>query len=238
MIAAVLPAAGAGERFKNKPTDAPKQFIGLEGRPLYLWSLSALSEDSEVDVICVCVPAQSLDAVRTEIEEVLPPQQSKKVIVTAGGLTRQNSVHNGLERLSQLPTPPDFVLVHDAARPLLTTKLIKQVIESVTANGACTVAMPVTDTIKKVKDNIVGDTLNRNELVQIQTPQAARFEWLLEAHRKAARENFGTTDDSTILEYAGHQVHIVTGSPYNLKITNPEDLSLCQSLAAMLTQRS
>jgi 2-C-methyl-D-erythritol 4-phosphate cytidylyltransferase len=238
MIAAVLPAAGAGERFKHNPTDTPKQFIGLDGRPLYLWSLSTIAAHNQVDIIVVCVPQLSLDAVQAEIKELLPSDQSQKILVTAGGLTRQNSVHNGLDRLSQLSSPPDFVMVHDAARPLLTAQLINQVIESVTTNGACTVALPVTDTIKKVKNNIVDDTLDRNELVQIQTPQAARFEWLLTAHRKAQAENFVTTDDSTILEHSGHKVHIVTGSPYNLKITNPEDLSLCQSLASMLTQRS
>lgn len=238
MIAAVLPAAGAGERFKHNPTDRAKQFIGLDGRPLYLWSLSTLAAHNQVDIVVVCVPQLSLDAVQAEIKDLLPSDQSQKILVTAGGLTRQNSVHNGLERLSQMSNPPDFVMVHDAARPLLTAQLINQVIQSVTANGACTVAMPVTDTIKKVKNNIVGDTLDRNELVQIQTPQAARFEWLLTAHRKAQAENFVTTDDSTILEHSGHKVHIVMGSPYNLKITNPEDLSLCQSLASMLTQRS
>ncbi|MFN8553050.1 MAG: 2-C-methyl-D-erythritol 4-phosphate cytidylyltransferase [Candidatus Obscuribacterales bacterium] len=238
MIAAVLPAAGAGERFKAKPSDAAKQFVGLDGRPLYLWSLSTLAAHRQIEVIALCVPEMSLDTVQAEIKRLLPETQASKVIVTAGGLTRQNSVHNGLERLSQLSQPPTFVMVHDAARPLLTEKLINQVIESVTANGACTVAMPVTDTIKRAKDNIVGDTLDRNELVQIQTPQAAKFEWLLNAHRKAAADNFGTTDDSTILEHSGHKVHIVMGSPYNLKITNPEDLSLCQSLASMLSQGS
>jgi len=238
MIAAVLPAAGAGERFKNDPTDAPKQFIGLDGRPIYLWSLSTLAAHEKIDVIVVVVPELSLAAVQSEISRVLPTNQSEKVIVTAGGLTRQNSVHNGLERLGKLPTAPSYVMIHDAARPLLTAKLINQVIESVTTNGACTVAIPVTDTIKKMKNNVVGETLDRSQLVQIQTPQAAKFEWLLQAHRKAAAENFGTTDDSTILEHGGHKVHIVTGSPYNLKITNPEDLSLCQSLAAVLEQRS
>ncbi|MBS1957513.1 MAG: 2-C-methyl-D-erythritol 4-phosphate cytidylyltransferase [Cyanobacteria bacterium SZAS-4] len=238
MIAAVLPAAGAGERFKHSPTDAPKQFIGLEGRPIYLWSLSTLAAHEKIDIIVVVVPQLSLDAVQAEISRVLPANQSEKIIVTAGGKTRQNSVHNGLERLGELTTPPAYVMVHDAARPLLTAKLIDQVVESVTANGACTVAIPVTDTIKKARDNVVGETLDRSELVQIQTPQAARFEWLLQAHRKAAAENFGTTDDSTILEHSGHKVHIVTGSPYNVKITNPEDLSLCQSLASVLEQRS
>ncbi len=238
MIAAVLPAAGAGERFKHAPTDAPKQFIGLDGRPIYLWSLTTLAAHKKIDVIVVVVPQLSLDAVQSEIAQILPTDQSEKIIVTAGGPTRQNSVHNGLERLGGLSTAPTYVMVHDAARPLLTAKLIDQVIESVTTNGACTVAMPVTDTIKKMKNNVVGETLDRSELVQIQTPQAARFEWLLQAHRKAAAENFGTTDDSTILEHSGHKVHIVMGSPYNLKITNPEDLYLCQSLATMLDQRS
>ncbi len=238
MLAAVLPAAGVGERFKSKPGDSPKQFTGLSGRALYLWSLGTLAAHNQVDLIVVVVPKLSLDAVQSEIKENLPPADAQKVIVTAGGPTRQHSVHNGLERLAELSEHPDYVLVHDAARPLLTGRMIDLVIKSVTTNGACTLAVAVTDTIKKVKDGIVGETLNRSELVQIQTPQAAKFQWLLEAHRRAAKENFGTTDDSTILEHSGHKVHIVPGSPYNLKITNPEDLSVCQSLASALSPRS
>jgi 2-C-methyl-D-erythritol 4-phosphate cytidylyltransferase len=238
MIAAVLPAAGAGERFKTKSQDTPKQFIGLDGRPLYIWSLTTLANHTGIDTIVVVVPGTSLDLVQEEIKHHLPPHLSKKIILTAGGSTRQDSVRNGLERLAQLSQSPSYVLVHDAARPLLTSQMVDNVIASVTANGACTLAVPVTDTVKKVKNGLVGETLDRSELVQIQTPQAAKFEWLLEAHRKAARENFGTTHDSTILEHSGHKVHIVSGSPYNLKITNPEDLSLCQSLAFALDQRS
>lgn len=238
MIAAVLPAAGAGERFKLDPTEAPKQFTGLAGRPVYMWSLTTLAAHAGIEKVVVVVPQLSLDAVQKDILSALPPDQSAKVAVTAGGLTRQDSVRNGLVYLSRMPSPPEFVMIHDAARPLLTSKLVDQVIESVTVNGACTVAIPVTDTIKRVKDNIARFTLDRNELVQIQTPQAARFDWMLEAHHRAVEEKIGTTDDSTILEHSGHKVHIVMGSSYNLKITNPEDLSICQSLAQVMKQRS
>ncbi len=238
MLAAVLPAAGVGERFKSKPGDPPKQFIELGGRPLYLWSLSTLAKHNLVELIVLVVPELSLDIVRSEVKQNLPPEQALKVTLTAGGSTRQHSVRNGLELLATMKPPPDYVLVHDAARPLLTGRMIDDVIDSVATHGACTLAVAVTDTIKKVKDGIVGETLDRSELVQIQTPQSGKFEWLLEAHRKASLENFGTTDDSTILEYSGHKVHIVPGSPYNLKITNPEDLSACQSLASALNQRS
>ncbi|HEY9677631.1 MAG TPA: 2-C-methyl-D-erythritol 4-phosphate cytidylyltransferase [Drouetiella sp.] len=237
MIAVVLPAAGAGERFKSKPTDLPKQFLGLAGRPIYLWALSTFAAHNSIDKIVVVVPDGSLDTVRVEISNVLP-KYAHKISVTAGGSTRQHSVHNGLEHLSALDAHPDYVLVHDAARPLITSALIDSVILSVTKHGASTVAMQVTDTIKRAKDNIVGDTLDRSELVQIQTPQAGRFDWMLDAHRKARAENFSTTDDSTILEYGGHKVHIVAGSPYNLKITNPEDLLLCHSLAQLIDKSS
>lgn len=116
--------------------------------------------------------------------------------------------------------------------------MVDDVIAGVTKHGACTLAIPVTDTMKRAQGGVLKESLDRAELVQIQTPQAGKLQWLLNAHRRAAQESFATTDDSTILEYIGHKVHIVPGSPYNLKITNPEDLSICESLASQLNQPS
>lgn len=238
MIAAVVPAAGAGERFKSQGSGAPKQFIDLMGQPIYIWSLRVLAQHPAITCIVVVVPKSSLDTVQAQVYEHMETAHCAKIVITAGGATRQKSVHNGLEVLAECASAVEHVLIHDAARPLLTLKMVDEVIESVTRHGACSLAIPVTDTIKRSNHGILNETLDRAELVQIQTPQAAKLPWLLDAHRRAAAENFATTDDATILEYVGHKVHIVPGSPYNLKITNPEDLSICESLASHLNQQS
>ena len=158
----------------------------------------------------------------------------EKISVITGGATRQESVRKGIEHLATVPTPPQYVLIHDAARPFLTQTMIDNTIKCVTEHGACTLAIPLTDTIKRVKDGLIEATLDRASLYLIQTPQAGRFDWLLSAHRQAAQKQFETTDDAAILEFAGHQVSIVSGSRYNLKITNPEDLTIGQALAPII----
>src|SRR6202034_2078644 len=95
--------------------------------------------------------------------------------------------------LCQLQPQPEYVLVHDAARPLINQRLIQDCIDAVTEFGACTLAIPVSDTIKQLRDGTVAETVDRSQLVQIQTPQAARFSWLREAHEKAVADNLITT---------------------------------------------
>jgi 2-C-methyl-D-erythritol 4-phosphate cytidylyltransferase len=158
--------------------------------------------------------------------------------VIIGGATRQESVRKGIEHLSESSQSPDFVIIHDAARPFLTNEMIGATIKSVTEHGACTLGIPLTDTIKRVSDGVICETLDRSSLYLIQTPQAGRFDWLLAAHRKAAREKFQTTDDAAILEFGGHAVSIVPGSKYNLKITNPEDMAISEALAPIILETS
>lgn len=118
MIAAVVPAAGAGERFKSEGSGAPKQFIDLMGQPIYLWSLRVLAEHPAIASIVVVVPLWSLDTVQTQVYEHMATAHCAKVVITAGGATRQQSVHNGLEFLAQrADAVPDHVLIHDAVRP-------------------------------------------------------------------------------------------------------------------------
>lgn len=224
MIAAIIPAAGAGERFGSGDGGKAKQFHDLAGKPLYLWSLNELCAHPALEKIVLLVPAHQLESVKAEAGQL------GKVSVITGGASRQQSVAKGLNFLCQMQPQPEYVLVHDAARPLINQRLIQACIDAVTEFGACTLAIPVSDTIKKLRDGTVGETVNRSQLVQIQTPQAARFSWLMQAHERAVADNLISTDDSTILQHSGHEVHIVPGSAHNLKITNPEDLLICQSL--------
>lgn len=230
-VAAVLVAAGSGSRYTHGDSaEPPKQFLLLRGRPLYMWSLSILVEHGLIDRVVVVTRPDLVPMVELDIRDLVA---SQKVLVTAGGSTRQDSVRLGLELLSRERPSFDLVLVHDSARPFLKADVVDAVIEGVTASGACTVGVPVSDTVKVVEQGIIKDTLDRSKLYAVQTPQAARFAWLLEAHRTALTTNLAVTDDAALLEHFGHEVRIVEGSPHNFKVTVRGDLEMCEALATI-----
>ncbi|MBZ0184646.1 MAG: 2-C-methyl-D-erythritol 4-phosphate cytidylyltransferase [Candidatus Obscuribacterales bacterium] len=232
-FSALVAAAGTGSRFSSQDQNSPKQTIDLCGYPLYIWSLISLSTNDDINKVVLVTGESMLKEMTAQIDEIFTTnsllRQSKKITVVTGGKTRQESVYQGL--LSITNEPPEFVLVHDAARPFLTNDLIAKVLQAVTARGACTLAVPVADTIKRVVDGSIERTLDRSLLYAAHTPQAARYDWLLKAHKRAAREGREATDDAMLLEQDGHQVAVVESSRYNLKVTIPEDLVLAKSFA-------
>ena len=234
MIAAVVPAAGIGSRFAATDKERTKQFFDLLGRPTYIWSLSTLCAHPQIDVVMLVLPLSVFHQVDVEIKSHMSPEHIKKMHYTTGGDTRQRSVYRGLKALDKLDLKPDYVLVHDAARPFVTESLITSSIKAAVESGAFTLGIAVTDTIKRVLDGVIQETLDRQHIYSIQTPQGGNFGWLLDAHRVADRENLSTTDDAAILEAAGHKVVIVEGSPYNIKLTKREDLKLCEALAGLI----
>lgn len=235
MIAVVVPAAGIGSRFVKFENERPKQFSNLLGRPIYIWSLSQLCSHPEVDVVMMVMGTlTACQYVRDEVKNYLSIEQIQKIAYTVGGDTRQRSVYRGLKKLSEADKKPDYVLVHDAARPFLTQALITSSIKAARESGAFTLGIPVTDTIKKVLDGVIQETLDRKHIYAMQTPQGGKFQWLLDAHHVADRENHSTTDDAAILEHAGHKVVVVDGSAYNIKLTKQEDIRLCEALAGLI----
>ncbi len=230
-VAAVLVAAGSGSRYTSgESAEPPKQFLQLRGRPLYMWSLSVLVRHGLIDRVVVVTRPDLIEKIEKD-STGMPGRE--KVVVTAGGSTRQDSVRLGLELLSQERPSFEIVLVHDSARPFLDTEVVDGVIQGVTACGACTVGVPVSDTVKVVEQGIIKDTLDRSKLYAVQTPQAARFAWLLEAHRMAVASKLAVTDDAALLEHFGHEVRIVEGSPHNFKVTVRGDLEMCEALASI-----
>ncbi len=240
---AVLVAGGAGSRFARQAKQAelevradtigePKQFQPLNGYRLYTWSLSRLYKNGNLTNIVVTVPAYFINEISRELEDLFPAQVASRISVIAGGSTRQESVYKGLEKLSELGKP-DFVLVHDAARPFISDKTINDAIETVTARGACTIATPVSDTLKRVEQDKICQTINREHLFAVQTPQAAPFGLLLQCHQEAAARGIGVTDDAAILEHFGHEVVIFAGSNNNIKVTIFDDMRTCELLASL-----
>ena len=227
-VSALLMAAGRGARFG---ADSPKQYLPLLGRPVLRHAAEALLRDGLVDRILPVCAAGEEERVAALLDGLpaLPP--------VSGGDTRQGSVRAGLEALAAAAgPPPDAVLVHDAARPVVPAGTVARLIAALeTAPGAIP-AQRVTDTLKRGDDagRIVA-TVPREGLWRAQTPQAFRFPVLLAAHRAASDE---ATDDAQLLEAAGEAVALVEGSEGNVKITFPEDLGrVAAGLSAGLLPR-
>jgi 2-C-methyl-D-erythritol 4-phosphate cytidylyltransferase len=218
-VAAVVPAAGSGERLA---AGIPKAFCSLEGRTLLERAVAGLRESQVVDHIVVAVPADRTD----EAKRLLAGQAS----VVAGGPGRTESVRLALAALSG---EPEFVLVHDAARALTPPGLIVRVVEALRAgHGAVVPALPVSDTIKAVDANgAVLGTPERAGLRAVQTPQGFATDLLLRAYQRAAQAaGAGFTDDASLVEHVGGQVQVVDGDPLAFKITTALDLLLAQAI--------
>ncbi|MEE8349077.1 MAG: 2-C-methyl-D-erythritol 4-phosphate cytidylyltransferase [Acidobacteriota bacterium] len=213
MIGLVLAAAGTGTRFGS---NTPKQFTQIEGRPLYLHALDRFLDVCDEAVIVV--PGEWIQQVRTQIQD-LPHGQ--KLIVHRGGPQRQDSVYQGLCKLSDRI---DIALVHDAARPFPSSKLISEIIEGTRKHEACVPVLPVIDTVKEVQGQHIIRTLNRDQLVLVQTPQGFKMSLLQAAFEAAMKEGFYGTDESSLVERMGVPVQVVPGEGSNVKITWREDL--------------
>jgi 2-C-methyl-D-erythritol 4-phosphate cytidylyltransferase len=211
---------------------APKQFIELQTIPIYVWSLSTLLNHPAISRAVIAAPPAMVATVGRQLGKYVPLLHGKRVDLIPGGDTRQKSVYLGLQKLRA--TPVDYVLVHDAARPFLTPDLVDRVITGVIKYGACTTGIPCSDTIKRISGEQVLETVSRDDLALVQTPQAARYDWLLAAHEKCEREGHATTDDAAVLEFAGHRIGIVRGASSNIKITEPGDLVLAKALASIV----
>lgn len=204
-IAAILVAAGTGSRFG---AETPKQFLPLLGKPVMRHAAEALAKYATLiqpvgETAPIAAALAGLDH--------LP--------IVPGGATRQDSVRAGLDAL--LPHAPTIVLVHDAARPNIPAGTIDALLAALEHHPGAIPAAPVADTLKRVVDGIITETVPRDGLFRAQTPQAFRVAPLLAAHRSGL---IGATDDASLLEAAGETVAIVPGSDDNIKLTYPDDL--------------
>jgi 2-C-methyl-D-erythritol 4-phosphate cytidylyltransferase len=216
----ILVAAGRGERMG---ADRPKAFLPLGGQALLLRSALAFEAAPSVAGVVGVVPAQDLDAARGLLAPV-----TKLLAVVPGGARRQDSV---LEGLKQMPDGfAGVVLVHDAARPLVDVDLIERVADAAGEEGAALPVLPVADTVKRVREGRVVETLDRGELGAAQTPQGFRLELLVSAYEAAFRDRVTVTDEAMAVERLGTTVRAVAGSARNRKITTPEDLAWAESL--------
>ena len=222
---AIILAAGKGSRMHSK---IEKQFMELGGYPVIYYALKTF-EESPVDAIILVTGKNSVEYCRHEIVEKY--HFTKVESVVEGGENRYDSVYNGLRACSET----DYVMIHDGARPFVTQDMIVRSIRTLAEYKACTVGMPVKDTIKIVNENQIGmATPARECLWQIQTPQAFRFELIYRAYEKIfapGADCSHITDDAMVVELmTDTKVKFVEGSYSNIKVTTPEDMVIAEAL--------
>ena len=222
---AIVLAAGQGKRMGTK---VQKQFLEIEGRPVLYYSLEAFETSSVIDEVVLVVGEGLVEYCQNEIVDKYHFQKVKKIVI--GGRERYDSVYLGLKALME--SSPDYVFIHDGARPFIDDDMLKRAYHEVVKTDACVVGMPSKDTIKVVNENgIVVETPERKYLWQVQTPQVFSYELIREAYFELIRyEAINVTDDAMVLETVkGLPVKLVEGSYENIKITTPEDLFVAEA---------
>jgi 2-C-methyl-D-erythritol 4-phosphate cytidylyltransferase len=218
-VAALVPAAGSGERLGR----GPKAFVRVGGRPLLAWAVAALAP--WVDEVVVAAPPEALaEATRIAAGAAGPTP----VRVVAGGATRQATVAR-LARATDAAT----VLVHDAARPFLDPDTVRACLACLRVHEACSVGQPVADTLVGTRDGVPVD---RTVLTAVQTPQGFARSVLLSAHAEAAARGWTATDDAGLVRLVGVPVAWVAGGAHLFKVTGPADLALAEAWAAALAR--
>jgi 2-C-methyl-D-erythritol 4-phosphate cytidylyltransferase len=201
-----------------------KLFLDAGGRPLITHTLMAAAGSRAFIRIVVVAPVDR----HQRIAELAGPLGLPELVLTTGGLRRQDSVRAGLAHVGDV----DVVAVHDAARPLCPPSLFSECVAVAAREGAATAAVPVVDSIKRGAGGVIVQSLDRDDLYAIQTPQAFRRELLVAGHEYASANALAVDDDAALVEALGHPVHIVAGNADNFKVTHPRDLVLLRSLLA------
>ena len=219
-VVAVVPAAGYGKRLGLK---VKKPFVLLGGKPLVVHALKALNGCSAIDAIIVAAERPCINDIKKLAARY---RIGKLASVVAGGKTRFESVRNCLEII---PASCEVVVIHDGARPLVEKRLIEGSIRLAKKFGACIVAVPESDTVKLVgNDLFTKKTLDRSRIFRAQTPQAFRAGLIKKAY--SLRGKYNVTDDASLVESVGKRVKILVGSYRNMKITTKEDLKFAEVL--------
>ncbi len=216
---AIIPAAGIGRRIGS---ETPKQYLQINGKPILQYSINLFLQHQLIDGVVIVLAENDTFWKGLQINE------SEKLITTIGGVERFHSVLNGLIALEGRLDTDDWVLVHDAARPCLEISDIDKLINStVTHPTGGILAMPVRDTMKRAgEDNLIIETVDRNQLWHALTPQMFRFKKLRQAIEDAIENNIPITDEAQAIEQTGQRPILVEGSARNIKVTRPEDLAL------------
>ncbi|MEW6412351.1 MAG: 2-C-methyl-D-erythritol 4-phosphate cytidylyltransferase [Candidatus Zixiibacteriota bacterium] len=222
--AALIVAGGKSERFGG---EVPKQFRTLCGRPMLSWCVDSFEKAGSIDNIIVVVAEEYL---LYTSEKIIDPYGFHKVTkIVPGGVSRRESVYNGLKAL---PLSTDFVAIHDGARPLVLAEDINRVVKVAAQERAAILATKAADTVKRVRDSYIISTLERDSLFMAQTPQVFQYDLIVQAHRECHEKggDESITDDASLVEKRGFKVKAVEPSAPNFKVTTSDDLVLAEAV--------
>lgn len=228
MNIAVIFAGGVGSRMQA--TDVPKQFLTIHGKPILVRTVEQFSLVPEIDSIVVVSNGDWLEHTRKLLAQY---QLDKVSLIVPGGESGQESIYNGLLAAEKLAAgSKSVVLIHDGVRPIITTESIQACIESVTLHGSAVTAVPCTETVAISTDGLkVNAALDREELWLLRAPQCFYLSEILEAHNEARVEKrFDYIDSATMMADKGKVLHLVAGSPQNIKVTTQSDFFAIQAI--------
>ncbi len=227
-VLAIIPAAGTGIRMGGA---TPKQFLSLEGIPIFVHTLRKFAASEAIDEIFLGLRPEEMDRAS---QEIALQNFSKPVRLIAGGNSRQETVARCLD---QAAADTEVVVVHDAVRPFVELAMIQQIVDAARKDGAVILGVPSVDTVKKVELQTITGTIPRARIVLAQTPQAFRYTILRTAVDRALSEGYSGTDESSLVEHDGQVVKVLMGSDRNIKITKPSDLPLARLFIAQEHER-
>ncbi len=222
-VEAIIVGAGKGIRFGEI---RPKQFSYLCKKPIFCWTIERFEKCRLIDKIILVIPPRMKEYVQ---KLILSQSDYKKIkVIVEGGKERGDSVFQGLQVVDR---DTDIVLIHDGVRPLIFPDLIERLIYQVEKCGAVTLAVPMKETVKEIsRESIVAQTLDRNKLYSIQTPQGFQREIIWKAYQVARKSGQWASDDAALVEKIGKRVMIILGDDMNIKITTSLDLKLAETL--------
>lgn len=221
MNIAIIAAAGSGKRFGS---DTPKQFLQINGKPVLVHTLEIFENCAAIDEIILVLSTDEIEIFSRTLEKFNLNKLKKTV---SGGKTRAESVWNALKTIDEKTA--EIIAVHDGVRPFVAGEEITKTIEKAKEKGAACLVAPVTDTIKRVENGKIVETIDRDILKRALTPQAFKFEIIKSAFENADLSE-AATDECFLIENAGYEIHFVEGSARNIKITHAEDLALAEFL--------
>jgi 2-C-methyl-D-erythritol 4-phosphate cytidylyltransferase/2-C-methyl-D-erythritol 2,4-cyclodiphosphate synthase len=230
-----VPAAGRGSRFASAQAVGPKQYAALKGATVIEWSLAALLAEPRIAGIVVVLAADDTRWPGTSVAAAVAGTAAPKLRTAVGGADRQDSVLSGLNALKAEAAADDWVLVHDAARPCLSTADLTALLDAVEApreepRSGFVLAAPVVDTVKRERGGIVVETVDRSGLWRALTPQVFGFLALQQALEEVVRLGVAVTDEAQAMERRRLPAQLVRGSPFNIKVTRPEDLAMAEAI--------
>lgn len=229
-FAVIIPAAGDSSRFKGFRQKKP--FVELKGRAIWLRTVEHFVNRDDVSEVVLVLAAADMEEFKERFRSEL---SFRNLTVTHGGASRSESVQKGIRALKR---PAEFIAVHDAARPLLTKAWVTEIFAAATEKDAVIPGVPVSSTVKSISDDgWIQQTIDREPLRLAQTPQVFRRSLLENAYRDVADPSL-YTDESSLVEAAGHPVFVHNGWPMNIKITTMDDFKIAESLLAALPKES